>query len=119
MNYFCDTPFGHNVLFYLHLSHEVFDCTRLYAPIYVYSGVASYEALGHVPPRVLEILCILQLAASLTANISKITKEKHVLHFRLSCQKHAKTQVNRLKQSPNYNKSRAGEEKFLLYPPSP
>src|SRR6218665_271852 len=36
-------------------------------------------------------------AASLTVNISKITKEKHVLHFRLSRQKHAKTHVNRLK----------------------
>jgi len=25
------------------------------------SGVATYRVLGHVPPRVLEILCILQL----------------------------------------------------------
>ena len=40
-------------------------------------------------------------AAILTVKISKLTKEKHVLHFHLSCQKHAKTHVNRLKQSRN------------------
>ena len=42
--------------------------------------------------------------ASLTIKISKITKEIHALNFHLSCQKHAKTNVNRLKQS------QAGEE---------
>jgi len=31
----------------------------------------------------------------------KITKEKHVVHFRLSRHNHAKTHVNRLKQSRN------------------
>ena len=40
-------------------------------------------------------------SASLTVKILKITKEKHVLHFRLSRQKHAKTHLNRLKLSLN------------------
>src|SRR6218665_589621 len=40
-------------------------------------------------------------SCSLTVKISKITKEKHVLHFPLSRQKHAETHVNRLKQSLN------------------
>src|SRR6218665_1157531 len=53
-------------------------------------------------------------AAILTVKISKLTKEKPVLHFHLSCQKHAKTHVNRLKQS------QAGEErKNFCYAPSP
>jgi|SRR6218665_552216 len=38
-------------------------------------------------------------AASLTVKTSKITKEKHVLNFHLSREKHAKTHVCRLKQS--------------------
>src|SRR6218665_3033936 len=60
----------------------------------VRSGVASYGALEHVLPRVLENI-------DLTVKISKITKEKQVLHFRLARQKHDKTHVNRLKQSRN------------------
>jgi len=39
--------------------------------------------------------------ASITLKISKITKEERVLNFHLSRQKHAKTHVNRLKQSRN------------------
>src|SRR6218665_1115665 len=39
--------------------------------------------------------------ACLTVKVSKITKEKHVLHFCLSRQKHAKTHVARLKQYRN------------------
>jgi len=50
-------------------------------------------------------------ANSLPVKISKITKEKHVLHFRLSRQKHVITHVNRLKKSRNYTKSRAEEER--------
>src|SRR6218665_852956 len=54
-------------------------------------------------------------AAILTAKISKITKEKHVLNFHLSRQKHAKTHVNRLNCQ---KKPRAGEErKHLCFPP--
>ena len=51
-------------------------------------------------------------AASLTVKISKITKEKHVLDFRLSRQKYAKTHVNRLKHSRNPKDilSRGGEK---------
>ena len=73
----------------------------------VRSGVASYGALEHVLPRVLENI-------DLTVKISKITKEKQVLHFRLARQKHDKTHVNRLKQSRNQKKSRAEEERKNL-----
>ena len=59
------------------------------------SFVASYGALGHMPP--IEFWKTINL----TAKISKITREKHVLHFRLSCHKNAKTRINRLKQSRN------------------
>src|SRR6218665_1332143 len=68
----------------------------------VRSGVASYGALEHVLLRVLENI-------DLTVKISKITKEKQVLHFRLARQKHDKTHVNRLKQSRN-QKNWAEEE---------
>ena len=40
-------------------------------------------------------------SAGLTVKMSKITKDKHVLHFRISRQKHAKTHENKLKQSQN------------------
>ena len=70
------------------------------------SGVASYGALGHVPSQDLEKI-------NLTVNISKITKGKHVLHFRLSDQKHAKTHINRLRQS------RAGVRKNSCGAPLP
>src|SRR6218665_3779881 len=59
-------------------------------------------------------------AASLTVNISKITKEKHVLHFRLSRQKHAKTHVNRLKiivsELEIFRAGGRGDEKFMMCP---
>src|SRR6218665_1140043 len=60
-------------------------------------------------------------ADSLTVKISKITKEKTVLQFHLSRQKHAKTHVNRLKQSQHLKEipGRGGEEKFILCSPSP
>src|SRR6218665_1149867 len=68
------------------------------------SGVASYGALGYVP------LLKFWKRISLTVKISKSTKKsfihlsiletyKHVLHFRLSRQKHAKSHANRFKQS--------------------
>src|SRR6218665_2382674 len=40
-------------------------------------------------------------ASSLTAKISKITKEKHVLNFRLSRQKHTKTHANGMFSRPS------------------
>src|SRR6218665_1203168 len=52
--------------------------------------------------------------ASLPVKISKITKEKHVLNFHISRQKHAETHVNRLKQSWKQNKSRTEEERKNL-----
>ena len=59
-------------------------------------------------------------ADSLTVKISKITKEMHVVNFHLSRKKHAKTHVNRLKQSwdPKEMKSRVDEErkKFIMCP---
>jgi len=61
--------------------------------------------------------------ASLTVTISKINKEKHVLHFRLSRQKHAKAQVGpkQIKTVSEHKKfpGRGGEEKFMLCPPHP
>src|SRR6218665_1387494 len=56
---------------------------------------------------------------SLTVKISKITKEKHVLHFRLFHPQHVKTQVNRVKQSRNPREipGRGGEEKSCCAPP--
>src|SRR6218665_2865668 len=60
-------------------------------------------------------------AVNLTVKISKITKERQVLQFRLSRQKHAKTHVKRLKQSwnPKEIPGRGGEEKFTLCSSSP
>ena len=60
-------------------------------------------------------------SANLAVKILKITEEKHVLHFRLSRQKHATTYENRLKQSVNPKKipGREGDEKFILCSPSP
>jgi len=54
--------------------------------------------------------------ASLTVNISKLSKEIHVLNFHR--QKQAKTHVNRLKQSwnPKEIPGRGGDEKFMLCP---
>jgi len=48
-----------------------------------------------------------------------MTKEKHILHFHLSRQKHDKTHVNRLKQSrnPKEIQCRGEEEKFMLFAP--
>ena len=63
------------------------------------SGVASYGGTGARAPSNLGNSVHSASAASLTIRISKITKEKHVVQFRLSRQKHAKTHVNRLKQS--------------------
>src|SRR6218665_493378 len=54
-------------------------------------------------------------AASSTVSISKITKEKHVLNFRISRQKHAKTHVktvSKLRKIPG----RGEEETFMLCP---
>src|SRR6218665_315015 len=60
-------------------------------------------------------------AANLTVQILKINKEKHVLNFHLSRQKHANTHVNRLKQPLNQKEipGRGGEEKVHAVPPSP
>jgi len=43
-----------------------------------------------------------------------MSKEKPVLHFRLSRQKHAKTLIRRLKQNPKEILYRGGEENFTL-----
>ena len=69
-------------------------------PINIDSGVASYGAFGYVPHS---SVVHSAAAVSLPVKISKIrsTKEKHVLQFRPSRQKHAKTHVNRLKQYQN------------------
>src|SRR6218665_596148 len=58
-------------------------------------------------------------AANLTVKISKINKEKHVLNFHLSRQKHANAHVNRLKQPLNQKEipGRGGEEKVHAVPP--
>jgi len=50
------------------------------------SGVATYGALGHVPSSSFGNYVHSAAAASLTVNISKITKEDNVMHFRLSHQ---------------------------------
>ena len=56
------------------------------------NGIASYGA--HAPLKFWKKI-------NLTVKILKITTDKPVLHFHVSCQKHAKTYVNRLKQSWN------------------
>ena len=83
------------------------------------SGVATYGALGHVPPPSSFGNSVHSAAAaSLTVKISKITKEKHVLNFHVSHQKRSKTHVNRLKQTWNPKEflGRRAEEKFKLCP---
>src|SRR6218665_3184317 len=56
---------------------------------------------------------------SLAVKISKITKEKHVLHFRLFLQKHGTTDKNRLKQylNPKETPGKEGDGKFILCSP--
>ena|SRR6218665_2532438 len=58
-------------------------------------------------------------AANLTVQILKINKEKHVLNFHLSRQKHSNTHVNRLKQPLNQKEipGRGGEERVHAVPP--
>jgi len=65
------------------------------------SGVASYGALEHLLHS--SFGNSVHSAAPARLIMSKLTKGKHgpILHFRPSRQKHAKTQVNRLKQSRN------------------
>ena len=60
-------------------------------------------------------------AARLAVKMSKITNEKHVLLFCLSCQTHTKIHVNRLKQSRNPTKISGHERrgKNLFCVPSP
>src|SRR6218665_66014 len=60
----------------------VYNC-RIVSHYTLKYALANYGALGHVPAQVLEILCILKLL-QLNCKISKITKEKYVLHFRPS-----------------------------------
>src|SRR6218665_459831 len=72
-------------------------------------GVPSNEAFKHLLPSSFGNSLHSAAAASLTVNILKITKEKHVLHFRLSRLKHAKTHVNILnslgtKKSPGHGR---------------
>src|SRR6218665_2496896 len=78
------------------------------------NGVASYGALGHVPFLEFWKFCAFCSCCQLNCKILKITKEKHVLHSRLSHQKHAKTLGTQ-------NKSRTGEERgqFHVVFPSP
>ena len=79
--------------------------------------VASYGALRHVPPSSFGNSVHSVAAHSLTVKISKITKEKHALNFHISRQKHAKTDISRLKQSWKLEpkKSRVGEERKKSY----
>ena len=74
------------------------------------SGVATYGALGHVPPSSFGNSVYSAAAASLTVRNLKITKEEHVFQFRISSQKHTKT-VSEPK--------RKEDEKFMLCFPSP
>jgi len=57
-------------------------------------------------------------AANLTVKISKINKEKHVLNFHLSRQKHGNSHVNRLKQPLNQKEipGRGERKKFMRCP---
>ena len=57
--------------------------------------------IGACAPSSFENFVHTVAAANLTVKILKINKEKHVLNFHLSRQKHANTHVNRLKQPLN------------------
>src|SRR6218665_283721 len=82
--------------------------------------------MGHwctCPPQVLEIVCILHYAVSLTVKISKITKEECAIHFRLSRLKHAKnsrrpTQIKTVSESKR-NPGQRRRGKIHIVPPSP
>src|SRR6218665_1384804 len=54
------------------------------------SGVATYGALGHVPPSGFGNAAHSAAAASLTVKVLKITKEKHILHFSIFPSKFSK-----------------------------
>src|SRR6218665_1347775 len=58
-------------------------------------------------------------AASLTVKISKITKEKHVLQFRLSHKRHAKTRIKQIKTVSELEKNPGQwrREKIHVVPP--
>ena len=75
-------------------------------------------AMGHWGTCPLEFWKFRVFCTSLTVQISKIAKEKHVLHFHLFRQKHAKTHVSRLKQSrtSKRNPGKKRREKILLCP---
>src|SRR6218665_446468 len=59
------------------------------------SGIATYGALGHMPPSSFGNSVYSAAAASLAVKTLKIAKEKHVLHFCISPQKHAKIVMER------------------------
>jgi len=88
------------------MSHVAADTQWAYMAYHKCSGVTSYGALGHVFPLKL------WKKINLTVKLSKIFKEKHVLYCHLSRQKHAKTHVNRLKQSRNQKEIPGGDLTF-------
>src|SRR6218665_1054712 len=53
-------------------------------------------------------------ASLLLYKFRKLPKKKHVLHFRISRQKHAKTHVNRLNSFGIKKMSSKGEEKKIM-----
>ena len=67
----------------IHLLQQQMTTAEIVSRYTLKYALANYGALGHVPSQGLEILCILQLL-QLNCKISKITKEKYVLHFRPS-----------------------------------
>ena len=77
------------------------------------SGVATYETLGYVPLSSFGNSVYSAVAASLTVKILTITKEKRVVHFRISAQKQAKTVVE---QNRNPWQERSGN--IYVVPPS-
>src|SRR6218665_2678236 len=85
------------------------------------SGVATYGALGHVPPLEFCKFCAFCSCCQLKCKDFENYQRKHVLNFHLSRQKHAKTHVNRLKRScnPRDIPGRGGEETIHAVPPSP